>query len=76
MLGLTSYCNHLVPYDTEHSMNKPVASIPRRRSLVSFSDSQIDQLLKEATRRGLRLATYIRTLVLTHPERARGAGTR
>lgn len=42
----------------------------RRRSLVTFPEHVTDKLIKEAARKGLRLATYIRYLVTTHPERA------
>ena len=40
----------------------------RRRSLVSLGDLA-DQLTLEAKARGLKLATYLRTLIVTHPDR-------
>jgi len=40
----------------------------RRRSLVSLGDLA-DQLLDEADARGLPLATYLRMLIATHPDR-------
>lgn len=54
----------------------PAAPPLQERSLVTFSKIQRIELVKEAKAKGLRLATYIRMLVLTHPERASGAGTR
>lgn len=47
----------------------------RRRVLVTLGE-EADQLLKEAKKKGLRLSTYLRSLVITHPERAGGASTR
>lgn len=44
----------------------------RRRVLVTLGE-EADQLLKEAKKKGLRLSTYLRSLVITHPERAGGA---
>lgn len=41
----------------------------RNRVLVSFTETEWDQLITESARRGLSLATYLRALVLTHPER-------
>lgn len=55
----------------------PKPSVNRdRRALVTFTPLELDQLLKEAARKGLHLATYLRSLVTTHPERARGAASR
>lgn len=56
-------------------MPKP-ALTARRRSLLTFDDLTMDQLVKEAASRGLKLATYLKSLVLSNKERARGAGTR
>lgn len=42
----------------------------RSRSLVTFPPHEKVKLIKEAAKKGLRLATYIRSLVMTHPERA------
>jgi hypothetical protein len=50
--------------------------VMRRRVLSTFPTSEVDQLIREAKRKGLKLATYIRHLVVTHQERAGGAGTR
>lgn len=46
------------------------------RSLVTFSEKEITKLIREAEAKSLALATYVRLLVATHPERARGAGNR
>jgi len=51
---------------------KPTRS---RRVLVTLG-ADIDQLLKEAKLKRLTLATYLRSLIATHPERADGAGNR
>ena len=51
---------------------KPTRS---RRVLVTLG-ADIDQLLKEAKLKRLTLATYLRSLIATHPERAGGAGNR
>lgn len=55
---------------TAQSMPKTPA--PRSRSLVTFTRSEVDQLIAEAKKKGLKLATYIRSLVLTHQERTNG----
>ena len=44
------------------------------RTLVTFPDKEIKKLIREAQAKGLALATYVRQLVMTHPERAGGAG--
>lgn len=56
-------------------MPKP-AQPSRCRSLLSFSEAEWDQLVAEAKQKGLRLATHLRALIRTHPERASGAGNR
>lgn len=60
----------------------PMADTPRerRRSLVSLGDLY-DQLAEQAEAKGLSLATYLRSLLATHPEVTsmrprRGAGAR
>jgi hypothetical protein len=60
------------------ALAQPLADSPRlrERSLVSFPKIERIKLVKEAQKKGLRLATYIRMLVLTHPDRASGAGNR
>lgn len=45
----------------------------RRRTLLTFKPMELDLLIQEATRKGLRLATYLKSLITSHPERARGA---
>lgn len=51
---------------------KPTRS---RRVLVTLG-ADLDQLITEARRKKLGLATYLRSLIATHPERADGAGNR
>lgn len=54
-------------------MATPKKSKPRcRRVLLTLGD-EVDQLFLEAQSKGLRLSTYLRSLVITHQERARGA---
>jgi len=57
-------------------MGKP-SSEPSRASrvLVTLGD-ELESLRVEAKRKGLRLSTYLRALVITHPERAGGASKR
>lgn len=45
-----------------------------RRSLITFPEKELKKLIQEARAKGLALATYVRTLVKTHQERAGGAG--
>lgn len=52
------------------------APLMRERSLVTFPKIERIKLAREAQKKGLRLATYIRMLVLTHQDRASGAGNR
>lgn len=47
----------------------------RHRTFLTLDDIH-EQLVEEAARKGLRLATYLRELIVTHPERARGAAHR
>lgn len=43
------------------------------RSLVSFSASEIDQLLTEARKKGLKLATYLRSVVIENLQKNQDA---
>lgn len=58
------------------SPRTPPTPAARSRTLVTFPDGVTDKLIKEAAKKGLRLATYIRYLVTTHQERASGAVSR
>lgn len=49
---------------------------PRHRTLVTFTGPETNKLLIEAKSKGLRLATYIRSLVLTHQDRSARAPAR
>lgn len=57
--------------------NPSQAALPlRERSLVTLPKIEKIKLVEEARKKGLRLATYIRMLILTHPGRANGANSR
>lgn len=58
-------------YPTHTRCYKANMPLPARsRSLVTFPPHETAKLIKEAAQKGLRLATYIRSLVMTHPDRA------
>lgn len=48
----------------------------RRRTLLSFSQKEIDQLTKAARREKLPLATFLRRLILLTTSPANGSGSR
>jgi hypothetical protein len=47
-------------------MTRPTAS-QKRRTLVTIDEEELDQLAEEARRKGLKLATYLRSLIIGRP---------
>ncbi len=64
------------------TMPRPRWNAPRPRTkysyrtLLNFSKEEMENLRREAASAVLPLATYLRQLIIKHPERASGAGTR
>lgn len=48
----------------------PMPKPKRRRAHLTLTKAEHDQLTREATAKGLRLMTYLHSLVVTHPARA------